>query len=92
MAGSWRCAGWWRSLSKRACRPASGRPPIERKRTTQISGLEVAPLDSVLARYRAAVDMKNEMDPDFVISRCATLAKQLMAEWEECLRRIKAYE
>jgi 2,3-dimethylmalate lyase len=66
--------------------------PIEGKRTTQISGLEVAPLESVLARYRAAVDMKNEMDPDFVISALCYAREAVNGGMEECLRRIKAYE
>ena len=41
--------------------------PIEGKRNTQNAGIEVVPLDQAIARYRAAVDMKNELDPDFVI-------------------------
>ncbi len=41
--------------------------PIEGKRRTQSAGLEVVPLEQAIVRYRAAVDMKNELDPDFVI-------------------------
>src|SRR6202035_182515 len=41
--------------------------PIEGKRKTQSAGVEVVPLDLAIARYRAAVDMKNELDPDFVV-------------------------
>ena len=41
--------------------------PIEGKRKTQSAGMEVVPLDQAIARYRAAVDMKNELDPDFVV-------------------------
>ena len=41
--------------------------PIEGKRSTQDAGVEVVPLEQALVRYRAAVDMKNELDPDFVI-------------------------
>src|SRR5436190_19941919 len=41
--------------------------PIEGKRRTQDAGLTVVPIDQAVARYRAAVDMKNELDPDFVI-------------------------
>ena len=41
--------------------------PIEGKRRTQSAGVTVVPLDQAIARYRAAVDMKNELDPDFVI-------------------------
>src|SRR3954469_5154484 len=41
--------------------------PIEGKRKTQNAGIDVVPLDQAIARYRAAVDMKNELDPDFVV-------------------------
>src|SRR5437764_10330668 len=41
--------------------------PIEGKRKTQDFGVEVVPLDQAIARYRAAVDMKNELDPNFVV-------------------------
>jgi len=33
--------------------------PIEGKRRTQSAGVEVVPLEQAIARYRAAVDMKN---------------------------------
>ena len=39
--------------------------PIEGKRRTQSAGVEVVPLEQAIARYRAAVDMKNELDPGF---------------------------
>jgi len=35
--------------------------PIEGKRKTQDAGVEVVPLDLAIARYRAAIDMKNEL-------------------------------
>src|SRR6202140_4310039 len=41
--------------------------PIEGKRRTQSAGVEVVPLGQAIARYRAAVDMKNELDPNFVV-------------------------
>ena len=41
--------------------------PIESKRRTQNTGIEVVPLEQAIARYRAAVDMKNELDPNFVV-------------------------
>ena len=41
--------------------------PIEGKRETQSAGVEVVPLEQAIVRYRAAVDMKNELDPDFVV-------------------------
>src|SRR5688572_16081911 len=36
--------------------------PIEGKRSTQDAGVEVVPLEVAIARYRAAVDMKNELE------------------------------
>src|SRR6478735_6478227 len=41
--------------------------PIEGKRKTQNAGIDVVPLDQAIVRYRAAVDIKNELDPDFVV-------------------------
>src|SRR5580692_12484921 len=41
--------------------------PIEGKRKTQNAGIDVVPLAEAIARYRAAVDMKNEVDPNFVV-------------------------
>src|SRR5215471_5253352 len=41
--------------------------PIEGKRKTQNAGIDVVPLDQAIVRYRAAVDMKNELDPNFVV-------------------------
>src|SRR6476619_8281337 len=41
--------------------------PIEGKRRTQSAGVTVVPLGQAVARYRAAVDMRNELDPDFII-------------------------
>jgi len=66
--------------------------PIETKRTTQSAGMEVAPLEVVLARYRAAVDMKNELDPDFVIMAQCYARDAANGGFEEFLRRLKAYK
>src|SRR6202171_4418501 len=41
--------------------------PIEGKRRTQSAGVTVVPLGQAIARYRAAVDIRNEIDPNFVI-------------------------
>src|ERR1700686_1833047 len=41
--------------------------PIEGKRKTQSAGVDIVPLDQAIARYRAAVDMRNELDPNFVV-------------------------
>src|SRR5438034_5882001 len=41
--------------------------PIEGKRRTQSAGVEVVPLEQAIARYRAAAEVKNDLDPEFVV-------------------------
>src|SRR6202048_4529952 len=41
--------------------------PIEGKRRPQSSGVTFVPLHQAIARYRAAVDMRDEIDPNFII-------------------------
>ena len=65
--------------------------PIEGKRKTQSIGVEVVPLDQAIARYRAAVDMKNELDPNFVERRSATLAMPQDGTLEDTIARLRAY-
>ena len=66
--------------------------PIEGKRRTQSAGLEVVPLEHAIARYRAAVDMKNELDPDFVIMSQCYARDAANGGLEECVRRLAAYK
>ncbi|HTY67565.1 MAG TPA: isocitrate lyase/PEP mutase family protein [Alphaproteobacteria bacterium] len=65
--------------------------PIEGKRRTQSAGLEVVPLEHAIARYRAAVDMKNELDPDFVIMSQCYARDAANGGLEDCVRRLAAY-
>lgn len=65
--------------------------PIEGKRRTQSAGLEVVPLEQALARYRAAVDMKNELDADFVIMAQCYARDAVNGGLDEALARLKAY-
>jgi 2-methylisocitrate lyase-like PEP mutase family enzyme len=65
--------------------------PIEGKRSTQDAGLEVIPLEMAIARYRAAVDMKNELDPDFVIMAQCYARDAANGGLDECLNRLQAY-
>lgn len=65
--------------------------PIEGKRRTQSAGVEVVPIEHAIARYRAAVDMKNELDPDFVVMAQCYARDAVNGGLEECLRRLKAY-
>src|SRR6059058_1445035 len=66
--------------------------PIEGKRATQSAGVEVVPIELAIARYRAAVDMKNELDPDFVIMAQCYARDAANGGLEDCLERLQAYE
>jgi 2-methylisocitrate lyase-like PEP mutase family enzyme len=66
--------------------------PIEGKRSTQDAGMEVVPLELAVARYRAAVEMKNELDQDFVVMAQCYARDAANGGLEECLRRLQAYE
>ena len=66
--------------------------PIEGKRATQGAGIEIVPLEQAIVRYRAAVDMKNELDPDFVIMAQCYARDASGSSMEETLRRLKAYK
>ena len=65
--------------------------PIEGKRRTQSAGMEVVALEQAVARYRAAVDMKNELDPDFVVMAQCYARDAANSSLEDCLRRLQAY-
>ena len=66
--------------------------PIEGKRSTQDAGMEVVPRELAIARYRAAVEMKNELDPDFVIMAQCYARDAANGGLEECVQRLHAYE
>ena len=65
--------------------------PIEGKRRTQSAGVEVVPLEQAVARYRAAVDMRNELDPDFVVMAQCYARDAANGGLDDCLRRLQAY-
>jgi 2-methylisocitrate lyase-like PEP mutase family enzyme len=64
---------------------------IEAKRGTTNSGIVVAPLETVLARYRAAVDCKLEFDPNFVIMAQCYAGEAVNSSYAEALRRMRLY-
>src|SRR6202162_2462569 len=66
--------------------------PIESKRRTQSAGVTVVPLDQAVARYRAAVDMRNELDPDFIIMAQCYARDAENGGFEDALTRLKAYK
>ena len=65
--------------------------PIESKRKTQSAGVEVVPLDQAIARYRAAVDMKNELDPNFVVMAQCYARDASDGTLEDTIARLRAY-
>jgi len=65
--------------------------PIESKRKTQNTGIEVVPLEQAIARYRAAVDMKNEIDPNFVVVAQCYARDAPGGTLEDTISRLKAY-
>jgi 2-methylisocitrate lyase-like PEP mutase family enzyme len=66
--------------------------PIEGKRRTQDAGVSVVPLDQAIARYRAAVDMKNELDPDFVVMAQCYARDASNSSLDDCMKRLQAYK
>ena len=66
--------------------------PIEGKRRTQSAGVEVVPLEQAIVRYRAAVDMKNELDPDFVIMAQCYARDAANGGLDDALQRLAAYQ
>ncbi|HWP58886.1 MAG TPA: isocitrate lyase/PEP mutase family protein [Candidatus Acidoferrales bacterium] len=66
--------------------------PLEQKRRTLSEGIAVVSRDEAIARYRVAVDRKNELDPDFVImSQCYARDAQ-GGGLGETLQRLRLYE
>ena len=58
--------------------------PIEGKRKTQSAGMEVVPIEQAIARYRAAVDMKNDSIRASSSWRSVTHGMQLTAASRTC--------
>ena len=65
--------------------------PIEGKRRTQSAGVTVVPVEQAVARYRAAVDMRNELDPDFIIMAQCYARDADNGGLDDALARLKAY-
>ena len=66
--------------------------PIEGKRRTQSAGVQVVPLEQAIARYRAAVDMKNELDPSFVVMAQCYTRDAVNGGLDACIERLRAYQ
>src|ERR1700758_2712996 len=65
--------------------------PIEGKRRTQSAGVTVVPLEQAIARYRAAVDMRNELDPDFVVMAQCYARDAENSGLDDAMARLTAY-
>ena len=65
--------------------------PLEGKRRTQDAGMEVVPLDHAIARYRAAVEMRDELDPDFVVIAQCYARDAAGSSLDATIARLKAY-
>ena len=65
--------------------------PLEGKRRTGSAGVEVVPLEQAIARYRAAVDMRDEIDPEFVVMAQCYARDAVNGGLEDALVRLKAY-
>jgi 2,3-dimethylmalate lyase len=65
--------------------------PIEGKRMTGSAGVEVVSMAQAIVRYRAAVDAKNELDPNFVIMAQCYAGNAANSNFEDSVARLKAY-
>lgn len=64
---------------------------VSPKRCGFLAGKEVIPIEEAVIKYRAAVDARNEMDPDFVIIARTDARGAAGGSLEDALRRAGAY-
>jgi 2-methylisocitrate lyase-like PEP mutase family enzyme len=62
------------------------------KRCGFVKGKEVVSLEEALGKYRAAVDARNELDPDFVIIARCDARGAAGGSLEETIERLRAYK
>jgi 2-methylisocitrate lyase-like PEP mutase family enzyme len=65
---------------------------VSPKRCGGVKGKEVIPIEEAVGKYRAAVDAKNEIDPDFVIISRTDARGAAGGSVEEVIKRLKAYK
>ncbi|HEY4072163.1 MAG TPA: isocitrate lyase/PEP mutase family protein [Herbaspirillum sp.] len=65
--------------------------PLEGKRRTQTAGIEVVSLEQAVARYRAAVEMRDELDPNFVVMAQCYARDAVNSDLGDTIKRLKAY-
>ena len=61
------------------------------KRCAFVKGKEVISLEEAVGKYRAAIDVRNELDPDFIIMARTDARTAVGGSLEEVIRRGKAY-
>ncbi|MBI2987546.1 MAG: isocitrate lyase/PEP mutase family protein [Deltaproteobacteria bacterium] len=66
--------------------------PLEQKRRTLSAGIAIVSREEAVARYRTAVDMKDELDPDFVIMSQCYARDAIGGGLAETLKRLRLYE
>jgi 2,3-dimethylmalate lyase len=66
--------------------------PLEQKRRTMSAGISIVSREEAVARYRAAVDAKNEIDPDFVIMAQCYARNAINGGMAETMKRLRLYE
>lgn len=60
-------------------------------RCAMVNGAAIAPIEEACARYRAAVDQRNEMDPDFIIMARTDCRGAANGTVEDVIERAAAY-
>src|SRR3990167_7109770 len=61
------------------------------KRCGHIAGKTIVPLEEAVGKYRAAIDTRNRLDPDFVIIARTDAYGAVGGSLEEAIRRGRAY-
>lgn len=61
------------------------------KRCGHVAGKQVIPLEEAVGKYRAALEVRNELDPDFVIVARTDARGAVGGSLEEAIRRANAY-
>jgi 2-methylisocitrate lyase-like PEP mutase family enzyme len=62
------------------------------KRCGFVKGKEILPLDEAIGKYRAAIDARDEIDPDFVIMARSDARGAVGGSLEACIERLRAYK
>jgi 2,3-dimethylmalate lyase len=64
---------------------------VSPKRCAFVKGKEIISLEEAVGKYKAAIDVRNELDPDFVIMARTDSRTAVGGSLEEVIRRGKAY-